>query len=144
MINLIKEHRLPPYINHLFSGINYRKNGSRIYFDEPDFNSWDYNLVTNVCKDFRNGKFYDLISLYAHFFTDNDQGKALNQIKSKIRDICNNILTPINKTCSIKSVKNEQNLDKALTIWKNSQPAVGTMVETYLKNRGIFLDEIIF
>lgn len=131
------------YISLLFSGINHRKNGSRIYFDEPNFDSWDYNLVTNICVDFRNGKSYDLISLYAHFFTSNDQGKALNEIKSRIEGVCNDKLIPINKPCHTKSVKNEQNLEEALVIWKHSQPATGTMVETYLENRGIFLDGTI-
>ena len=69
-------------IRKLFKGINTKQKGKRIYFDEPNFNSFDYNLDSRHCKDFRDGKNYDLISLFAHFHTNDNIEQAMQKIKS--------------------------------------------------------------
>ncbi len=72
------------YIQQLFSGSDYKQNGSRFYFDAPAYDSWDYNCDTNICTDFRNGEVFDLIGVYAKLYCNDNQGEALKQIQSKI------------------------------------------------------------
>ena len=142
------------YIGLLFCGVNYRKIGQRIYFDAPQFDSWDYNLSTNICKDFRDttDKSYDMISLYAHFFTHNDQGKALREIKSKIGDdgdgggdlpLRSNQTKPDRLGNTQSSDQDKRKARRVLEIWKEAMAADGTIVETYLNNRGIVFDGVV-
>lgn len=138
------------YIDQLFVGIKYIKKGCRIYFDDPVFDSFDYNCENNQCKDFRTNKSYDMISLYAHFFTDNNQWRALKQIKQKLRlspsvssddshDSNSNSWISVGSTA--KSVFDGIQKQRAIAkIWNNSKPATGSLVETYLSHRGYVSD----
>lgn len=138
------------YINQLFIGIDYVKKGCRIYFDDPVFDSFDYNCQNNQCKDFRTNKSYDMISLYAHFFTGNNQWQALRQIKQKLRlspsissegshGSNSNSWTSIGSAAKsvFDNVKKQRAIDK---IWNNSKPAIGSLVEAYLSHRGYVSD----
>lgn len=124
------------YLNHLFAEVPKQFKDNRMYFDAPSFNSWDYNFATSRCVDFRNNKSYDVISLYAHFFTDNNQFKAMCQIKHKLGFGLRKT-DPANDNSKVSKLFSDEDKQKAaVKIWDESVTANGALAETYLRVRG--------
>lgn len=108
---------------------NSKKKGHEIYFDEPSYNSWSYNIPKRVVKDFRASERQDLIEVY----------RKLNNLSSSIE--------AAKKIASMLSIKTENEVydsrNLITSIWHETHPIKDTVAEAYLKSRYIELPTLL-
>jgi len=134
---------------------NSKQKGAEVYFDSPSYNSWSYNVNKGICKDFRTNESMDIIETYRRIkgianikeaacnmaaslginVTDITNKQTQNLVYEESEGYDDQILQDNNNMKNTKYIDNKY-IDN---IWNESGPIGGTIVEQYLRNRGITL-----
>ena len=61
-----------------------RQKGTEYYFDEPNYNSWSYNIHKGIVKDFRSDERQDIIRTYQIVHNINKPIDAVKEMTSKL------------------------------------------------------------
>lgn len=116
-----------------------KQKGSEVYFDEPSYNSWSYNIYKGFGKDFRTNESQDIIEIYRIL---NNLPKSIEAAKQMASQLGIPTDMQVIKHIEIRDIGTIQSRDKLRLIrkiWCEAEPMEGTIGMKYLESRGIAL-----